>query len=83
VVLSIGGAASDVQVALKRLEAKLADMDGLAVEVSDLGKTWRTMLGKKTIALDGLSLSVLRGVCFGLLGPAGAGKTTRVWSWLR
>jgi ABC-2 type transport system ATP-binding protein len=51
-------------------------MDGLAVEVSDLRKTWRAMWGKKTVALDGLSLSVPRGVCFALLGPAGAGKTT-------
>jgi ABC-2 type transport system ATP-binding protein len=51
-------------------------MDGLAVEVSNLRKTWRAIWGKKTIALGGLSLSVPSGVCFGLLGPAGAGKTT-------
>jgi len=51
-------------------------MDSPAVEVGDLRKTWRTMWGKKTVALDGFSLSVPRGVRFGLLGPAGAGKTT-------
>jgi len=30
------------------------------------------------IAVDGVSLSVREGVCFGLLGPNGAGKTTTV-----
>jgi ABC-2 type transport system ATP-binding protein len=30
------------------------------------------------VALDGLSLRVARGSCFGLLGPNGAGKTTTV-----
>ncbi len=30
------------------------------------------------VALDGLSLTVPEGICFGLLGPNGAGKTTAV-----
>ena len=30
------------------------------------------------VAVDGLSLEVPRGVCFGLLGPNGAGKTTTI-----
>jgi ABC-2 type transport system ATP-binding protein len=30
------------------------------------------------VAVDGLSLSVLRAECFGLLGPNGAGKTTTI-----
>ncbi|MFI5351193.1 MAG: ATP-binding cassette domain-containing protein, partial [Elusimicrobiota bacterium] len=29
-------------------------------------------------AVDGLSLAVREGTCFGLLGPNGAGKTTTV-----
>ena len=30
------------------------------------------------VAVDGLSLEVHRGECFGLLGPNGAGKTTTI-----
>jgi len=30
------------------------------------------------LAVDGISLEVRRGECFGLLGPNGAGKTTTV-----
>ena len=30
------------------------------------------------VALDGLSLDIHRGECFGMLGPNGAGKTTTV-----
>src|ERR1051325_8196325 len=30
------------------------------------------------VAVDGLSLNVSRGECFGLLGPNGAGKTTTI-----
>ena len=29
-------------------------------------------------AVDGINLSIKRGLCFGLLGPNGAGKTTTV-----
>jgi ABC-2 type transport system ATP-binding protein len=43
------------------------------LEVQNLVKRYPTVT-----AVDGLSLSVPEGVCFGLLGPNGAGKTTAV-----
>ena len=50
----------------------------LAIEARDVVKTfhmgWRGQ--RRTEALRGVSLSVSRGVIFGLLGPKGAGKTT-------
>ncbi len=44
-----------------------------AVTVSGLRKTYG-----KTVAVDGLDLSVRSGQVFGMLGPNGAGKTTTV-----
>ena len=53
-----------------------------AVECENLGRiyTSRHGLGKKhrTVALEGLTLNIPRGVVFGVLGPNGAGKTTLV-----
>jgi ABC-2 type transport system ATP-binding protein len=43
------------------------------LEVQNLVKRYPTVT-----AVDGLSLSVPEGVCFGLLGPNGAGKTTTI-----
>ncbi len=49
------------------------------VEVSGLTKTFKGHLGiGRTVALDGLDLTVGRGETFGLLGPNGAGKTTTI-----
>jgi ABC-2 type transport system ATP-binding protein len=45
----------------------------LAVRCSALQKRYG-----EVIAVDGLTLEVLRGECFGLLGPNGAGKTTTI-----
>jgi ABC-2 type transport system ATP-binding protein len=42
-----------------------------AILIQDLHKTY-----DKTVAVDGVSLSVDRGQIYGLLGPNGAGKTT-------
>jgi ABC-2 type transport system ATP-binding protein len=49
-----------------------------AIEVSGLRKVYRSTLGGKITALDGIDFSVPEGELFGLLGPNGAGKTTAV-----
>jgi len=48
-------------------------MADLAVRCDDLRKRYGNV-----VAVDGLSLHVRRGECFGLLGPNGAGKTTTI-----
>ena len=48
-------------------------MPYLAVRCRDLRKRYADV-----VAVDGLSLEVSRGECFGLLGPNGAGKTTTI-----
>jgi ABC-2 type transport system ATP-binding protein len=48
-------------------------VDALAVSCRDLRKRYGDV-----VAVDGLSLEVRRGECFGLLGPNGAGKTTTI-----
>ncbi|QDP97686.1 ATP-binding cassette domain-containing protein [Microlunatus elymi] len=50
---------------------------GLAVEVRDLRKIYRTRRGRQA-AVAGLDLSVPRGGVHGFLGPNGAGKTTTI-----
>src|SRR5262245_35874261 len=44
-----------------------------ALRVRELRKTYKHVVG-----VDGLSLEVRQGECFGLLGPNGAGKTTTI-----
>jgi ABC-2 type transport system ATP-binding protein len=55
-------------------------MDGYAVEVENLDKTYRDgwILRRPFQALQGITLQVRYGEVFGLLGPNGAGKTTLV-----
>ncbi len=48
-------------------------MHDLAVKCDALEKRYGDV-----VAVDGLSLHVRRGECFGLLGPNGAGKTTTI-----
>ena len=48
-------------------------MSDLAVKCDGLEKRYGDV-----VAVDGLSLHVQRGECFGLLGPNGAGKTTTI-----
>jgi ABC-2 type transport system ATP-binding protein len=47
--------------------------DSLAVQCENLIKHYG-----EVVAVDGLTLHVRRGECFGLLGPNGAGKTTTI-----
>src|SRR3989338_830700 len=44
-----------------------------ALEITNLKKSYR-----KTVAVDGISLTVQKGEFFGFLGPNGAGKTTTI-----
>ena len=48
----------------------------VAVEVTDLVKTFPKPGGGTLTAVDGVSFEVFRGEVFGFLGPNGAGKTT-------
>lgn len=60
------------------VKATLADNGELAIDVTDLSKTYSDGLvfRKRFNALKGVTLSVKQGEIFGLLGPNGAGKTT-------
>src|SRR5215212_11345474 len=48
------------------------------IQVQGLKKVYRSTVGKRITALDGISFDVSEGRLFGLLGPNGAGKTTTV-----
>src|SRR3989442_841195 len=48
------------------------------IEVEGLRKEYPRVRGGRTVAVDGLDLSVPEGGVFGFLGPNGAGKTTTI-----
>jgi ABC-type multidrug transport system ATPase subunit len=48
------------------------------IEIDGLRKEFRRLRGGRTVAIDGLDLSVPEGGVFGFLGPNGAGKTTTI-----
>lgn len=53
--------------------------DAMAViEIEGLRKEYRRLRRGRTLALDGLDLSVPEGGVFGFLGPNGSGKTTTI-----
>ncbi|MEA2459998.1 MAG: type transport system ATP-binding protein [Actinomycetota bacterium] len=49
-----------------------------SIEITGLRKEYRRLRGDRTVALDGLDLSVGTGGVFGFLGPNGSGKTTTI-----
>jgi len=48
------------------------------IQIEGLHKEFRRLRGGRSVALDGLDLSVPDGGVFGFLGPNGAGKTTTI-----
>lgn len=48
------------------------------IEVEGLRKEYRRLRGGRTVAVNGLDLSVPAGGVFGFLGPNGSGKTTTI-----
>ncbi|MFL5736220.1 MAG: ABC transporter ATP-binding protein [Actinomycetota bacterium] len=48
------------------------------IEVEGLRKEYRSLRGRRTVAIDRLDLAVPEGGVFGFLGPNGAGKTTLI-----
>src|SRR5688500_18760225 len=49
-----------------------------AIEIEGLRKEYRRWRGRRTMAVDGLDLSVPEGGVYGFLGPNGSGKTTTI-----
>jgi ABC-2 type transport system ATP-binding protein len=53
------------------------DMSNAVIEIRNLSKIYRDFWGRKKVqAVKSLSLDVMKGEVFGLLGPNGSGKTT-------
>jgi ABC-2 type transport system ATP-binding protein len=64
----------EITMAVQTMRARhRVDADGLAVEIRGLRKSFG-----RTVALDGLDLSVRPGDITGFLGPNGAGKSTTI-----
>ncbi|HET7736370.1 MAG TPA: ABC transporter ATP-binding protein [Nocardioidaceae bacterium] len=53
-------------------------MSDLVIETTRLRKEFRTVRGRRVVAVDELDLAVPRGGVHGFLGPNGSGKTTTI-----
>ncbi|MEA2763682.1 MAG: type transport system ATP-binding protein [Gemmatimonadaceae bacterium] len=54
------------------------DTAALVIEFRNVGKTYRSLLGKSVTAVEEFSLQVVEGEILGIAGPNGAGKTTLI-----
>lgn len=56
----------------------MADEAAPIIEITDLHVDFKSPMGRRIRAVDGLTLSVNRGEVVGFIGPNGAGKTTTI-----
>lgn len=54
------------------------DSSAVVIELTNVGKTYRSLLGNSVKAVEEFSLRVADGEIFGIAGPNGAGKTTLI-----
>ncbi len=52
--------------------------NSIALEIKNVGKTYKLQAGNSLKALDDITFNVKQGEIFGLLGPNGAGKSTLI-----
>ena len=58
--------------------AGYGDPSAVVIELRNVGKTYRSLLGNSVKAVEEFSLQVAEGEIFGIAGPNGAGKTTLI-----
>lgn len=65
---------------MDRLPATPYDNDtaALVIEFKNVGKTYRSLLGRSVQAVEEFSLQIAEGEILGIAGPNGAGKTTLI-----
>ncbi len=76
---TVSGSVTSIEPALRAGPEQTKSSDTAALEVVDLGKTFRSgLLRRKIRGIEGVSFRVRRGEIFALLGHNGAGKTTTI-----